>query len=465
AAVTDRTSLIAVDLADDKARTKEILHEAGIPVPLGGVAHDLGEALALFRDVGAPVAVKPFDGNKGKGITVGVKNEEELVAAYALAHERSERVIVERAVAGRDYRVLVVAGKMVAASERRPCAVVGDGERTVAQLIEALNDDPLRGEDHELPLTKVKVDEALLARLERAGLSLEHVPAPGEEVVLRSSASLSLGAAATDVTDQVHPVTQRQCERAASLIGLDVCGIDLVTSDISQPLDGGILELNASPGLRMHVAPSEGQARDVGGHIVDTLFPPGATGRIPVCAVTGTNGKTTVTRLVGHLMAQTGERVGTTTTDGIHIGGDLVRVGDLTGAASARTVLSDPTVGVAVLETARGGIFRRGLGYDWSDVGVITNITADHLGQDGLETLEDLVWIKSLVAERVRDGGTLVLNADDPGAMQVVGRAWVDVQRLELVLFALEPGTPALAAHLQAGGRGYFVRDGWLIEG
>ncbi len=465
AAVTDRTSLIAVDLADDKARTKEILHEAGIPVPLGGVAHDLGEALALFRDVGAPVAVKPFDGNKGKGITVGVKNEEELVAAYALAHERSERVIVERAVAGRDYRVLVVAGKMVAASERRPCAVVGDGERTVAQLIEALNDDPLRGEDHELPLTKVKVDEALLARLERAGLSLEHVPAPGEEVVLRSSANLSMGATATDVTDQVHPVTQRLCERAASLIGLDVCGIDLVTSDISQPLDGGILELNASPGLRMHVAPSEGQARDVGGHIVDTLFPPGATGRIPVCAVTGTNGKTTVTRLVGHLMAQTGERVGMTTTDGIHIGGDLVRVGDLTGAASARTVLSDPTVGVAVLETARGGIFRRGLGYDWSDVGVITNITADHLGQDGLETLEDLVWIKSLVAERVRDGGTLVLNADDPGAMQVVGRAWVDVQRLELVLFALEPGTPALAAHLQAGGRGYFVRDGWLIEG
>ncbi len=464
AAVTDRTSMIAVETAADKSLTKEVLHEAGIPVPYGGVAHDLEEARALFREIGVPVAVKPFDGNKGKGIAVGVSTEEELERAYAHANERSELVIVERAVSGRDYRVLVVGGKMVAASERRPCEVVGDGSSTIEQLIDELNQDPLRGEDHELPLTKVKVDDPMLARLERNGLSLDSVPAAGERVVLRANANLSSGATAVDVTDLVHPATQRICERAASLIGLDVCGVDLVTSDISKPLDGGILELNASPGLRMHVAPSSGTPRDVGGAIVDTLFPQGVTGRIPICSVTGTNGKTTVTRLIGHLVAQTGERVGMTTTDGIQIGGDLVREGDLTGSASARTVLADPTVGAAVLETARGGIFRRGLGYDWSDVGVITNITPDHLGQDGLETLDDLVWIKSLIAERVRDGGVLVLNAEDEGAMAVARLEGVEVQRLELALFALDPNAPAMAAHLEAGGRGYFVRNGWVVE-
>lgn len=463
AAVTDRTSLIAVDTVGDKARTKSVLHEAGIPVPYGGAARTLEEALTLFRDIGRAAVVKPLDGNKGKGISLGVSTEAELEAAFAKAVARCGVVVVEEEVRGRDYRLLVVNGKLVAAAERRPCEVQGDGVSTVAELIGELNEDPLRGEDHELPLTKVKEGEAA-EYLARSGLDLNHVPAVGESVRLHANANLSSGATAVDVTDEVHPATQRICERAAALVGLDICGVDLVTSDISQLMDGGILELNASPGLRMHVAPSGGRARDVGGLIVDGIVPPGTQARVPICAVTGTNGKTTVARLLAHLMTASGQRVGMTSTDGIQIGADMVRRGDLTGAASARTVLADPTVDVAALETARGGILRRGLGYDWADVGVITNVTADHLGQDGIDTVDDLVWIKSLVAERVRDGGTLVLNADDSGSHRMAGLERVDVSRLNLVLFGLDPTTGPLAEHLLAGGKGYYVQGGWLVE-
>lgn len=464
AAVTDRTSIIAVDTVGDKARTKSVLHEAGVPVPYGGAARSLEEALELFREIGATVVVKPLDGNKGKDITLGVTSEDELKAAFEKAVSRCGVVVIEEEMKGRDYRLLVVNGRMVAASERRPSTVRGDGKRTISELIDELNEDPLRGEDHELPLTKVKKNDALREFLGRSGLNLESVPEQGESVVLTANANLSAGATAVDVTDVVHPATQRVGERAAALVGLDICGVDLVTSDISQPLDGGILELNASPGLRMHVAPSEGQPRDVGGAIVDGLFPPGTQSRIPLCAITGTNGKTTVARLVGHLAGVCGKKVGLTSTDGIQIGADLVRKGDLTGAASARSVLSDPTVEVAVLETARGGILRRGLGFDWADVGVITNVSADHLGQDGLESVEDLLWIKSLVAERVKDGGVLVLNAEDEGSLKVRDLERVDVSRLQLVLFAEDPSSAPLAAHLYGGGRGYFVRDGWIVE-
>lgn len=298
AAVTDATSLIAVDTVGDKVRTKELLHEAGVPVPRGGAAASVEEALTWFRSIGAPVVVKPLDGNKGKGISLGVADESELRSAFAKAAARCGVVVVEEELRGRDYRLLVVNGELVAASERRPCEVVGDGEATVRELIVTLNQDPLRGEDHELPLTKVKVDEELSEYLARSGLDLDHVPAEGESVRLRANANLSAGATAVDVTDLVHPATQRACERAAALVGLDICGVDLITSDIGEELDGGILELNASPGLRMHVAPSQGAPRDVGGAIVAGLFPPGSQARVPICAVTGTNGKTTVTRLV-----------------------------------------------------------------------------------------------------------------------------------------------------------------------
>lgn len=464
AAVTDQTSLIAVDTVGDKARTKAVLHEAGIPVPFGGAVRTLEEALALFAEVGSPAVVKPLDGNKGKGITLGVSSEAELERAFEKAVGRCGTVIVEEELSGRDYRVLVVNGKVVAAAERKPCVVEGDGRSSVSELIDALNDDPLRGEDHELPLTKVRKDEELTSYLRRAGVALDHVPAQGQRVRLVANANLSSGATAVDVTDQVHPATERVCVRAAALIGLDVCGVDIVTSDVAQPLDGGVLELNASPGLRMHVAPSAGQPRDVGAAILYGLVPEGTNARVPICSITGTNGKTTVTRLLGHLVGLDGRKVGMTTTDGIRIGADLVRKGDLTGAASARSVLADPTVDVAVFETARGGILRRGLGYDWSDVGVITNISADHLGQDGIESVDDLVWIKSLVAERVKDGGVLVLNAEDAGSLQVAGLDRVDAARLRTVLFGIDPDTGPLTGHVLARQTAYFIRNGWVVE-
>lgn len=464
AALTSSTSYIAVEIASDKALTKTLLREAGVPVPDGVVIDDMEGALEALRELGGPVVVKPLDGNQGKGITLDVEQPVRLLTAYQLARRHSDRVIVERQLTGRDYRVLVVGGKVVSASERRPPQVVGDGDSSVRELIEAVNAHPDRGEGHERPLTRLTVDEEVLERLGELGMSLDHVPAPGQTVVLKRAANLSVGGTAVDVTDDVHPDVKRACERAAMVVGLDVCGVDLVTSDIAAPLDGGVVEVNASPGLRMHVSPSSGRPREVGDAIVSLLYPPGAPARVPVCAVTGTNGKTTVTRLIGHLVATAGEYVGMTTTDGVYSGGEMVRPGDNTGPASARAVLSDPLVTAAVLETARGGILRRGLGYDWADVGVITNVTVDHVGQDGIRDVEDLVWIKSLVAERVRDGGTLVLNADDPESAGIADLKRVDAARLRVVYFSAAGDADRYRRHLGEGGTGYRVRDGAIVE-
>jgi cyanophycin synthetase len=464
AALTDQTSHVAVEVASDKALTKLLLREAGVPVPEGCVVDDIDGALEALLDLGGPVVVKPLDGNQGKGITVGVEQPVRLLGAYQLARRYSDRVIVERQLLGKDYRVLVIGGKVVTACERRPPQVAGDGASTVRELIEAVNRDPSRGEGHERPLTRIAVDDELVERLGEVGMSLEYVPAPGQTVVLKRAANLSVGGTAVDVTDRMHPEVRRVCERAALVVGLDVCGVDLVTSDIAAPLDGGVVEVNASPGLRMHVSPSEGTARDVGEAIVAQLFPPGVEARVPVCSVTGTNGKTTVTRLIGHVLGVAGEHVGMTTTDGVYSGGVLVRPGDNTGPASARAVLSDPLVSAAVLETARGGILRRGLGYDWSDVGVITNVTLDHVGQDGIEDVEDLVWIKSLVAERVRDGGTLVLNADDPESAGIADLDRVDAARLRVVYFSSDGDAERYRRHVAAGGLGYSVRVGLVVE-
>jgi len=464
AALTDQTSHVAVEVASDKALTKLLLREAGVPVPEGCVVDDIDGALEALLDLGGPVVVKPLDGNQGKGITVGVEQPVRLLGAYQLARRYSDRVIVERQLLGKDYRVLVIGGKVVAACERRPPQVAGDGASTVRELIEAVNRDPSRGEGHERPLTRIAVDDELVERLGEVGMSLDYVPAPGQTVVLKRAANLSVGGTAVDVTDRMHPEVRRVCERAALVVGLDVCGVDLVTSDIAAPLDGGVVEVNASPGLRMHVSPSEGTARDVGEAIVAQLFPPGVEARVPVCSVTGTNGKTTVTRLIGHVLGVAGEHVGMTTTDGVYSGGVLVRPGDNTGPASARAVLSDPLVSAAVLETARGGILRRGLGYDWSDVGVITNVTLDHVGQDGIEDVEDLVWIKSLVAERVRDGGTLVLNADDPESAGIADLDRVDAARLRVVYFSSDGDAERYRRHVAAGGLGYSVRVGLVVE-
>ncbi|HWS87328.1 MAG TPA: cyanophycin synthetase [Pyrinomonadaceae bacterium] len=464
AATSERTSAVAVELASDKDLTKLVLEQAAVPVPRGLVVSTEEGALEAFRSLGPPVVVKPLDGRQGYGVSLDLSTDEEVREAFRIARDFSSSVLVEELLVGRNYRVLVVGGELVAASERLPCHVLGDGARSLAELIEVANQDPLRGDGHEKPLTKIVVDEIVLAHLRKHGRTLKDVPAAGETVTLRDGINLSTGGVARDVTDEVHPTVRDLCVRAARAVGLDICGVDLVVPDISEEFkSGGVIELNASPGLRMHHHPSEGRPRDAGRKIVETLFPRG-DGRIPVVSVTGTNGKTTVTRMTGHVLASTGLNVGVTTTDGIWVGGRQVAKGDTTGPHSARTVLSDPTVEAAVLETARGGITRRGLGYDWSDVGVLTNIQADHFGQDGIEDLEDLVYIKSLVAERVRDGGTLVLNADDERLARLAESPRVRADLKRVVYFSLRADHVLVRKHLGAGGTAFFVRDGRVIE-
>ncbi|HEY8461347.1 MAG TPA: cyanophycin synthetase, partial [Blastocatellia bacterium] len=415
AAMTERTSAVAVDIASDKELTKILLREAGIEVPFGTLARSEDEAVAALEIVGSPAVVKPYNMSQGKGVSLNLTTAADVAQAYRVAKQYGTTVVVERQFRGRDYRALVINGKVVAASERAPAHVIGDGARTIAELIEDVNRRPERGEDHERPLTRIAIDAEMMEFMRRRRLSLHYAPRQGEVVYLRECANLSTGGTARDVTDLIHPRVAAMCERAARIIGLDVCGVDLILDDIAKPPgpDNGVIEVNAAPGLRMHLAPGEGPSRDVGAAIIDMLYPAGSTGRIPIISVTGTNGKTTITRMIAHALSQKGMTVGMATTDGVYIGGELVVEGDTTGPASAQIVLSDPSVEIAALETARGGIIRGGLGYDWSDVSVISNIRLDHVGQDGIETLDDLLYVKALVAERVRKGGTLVLNADD----------------------------------------------------
>ena len=465
--VGDATSAIAVEIAQDKAATKALLARAFVPVPKGEVVESEEQALAAYDEIGAPVVIKPFDGNQGKGVSMSVSSHDEVRAAFQRAQAQSARIIVEQMLVGNDYRILVVGGRVVAASRREPPAVTGDGTRTVRELVAIANEDPRRGEGHEKPLTAIQLDDTALVHLGTQGLDPESVPEEGRTVWLRESANLSTGGTAEDVTERVHPDVCRVCERAARVVGLDICGVDLMTPDISQPLgpSAGIVELNAGPGIRMHHHPSTGAPRDVGGAIVDLLFPGGHNGRIPLIAVTGTNGKTTVARMVAHALQMARRQVGLTTTDGVWIGGAQVAAGDMTGPQSAQVVLSDPSVDAAILETARGGIVRAGLGYDWSDVGIMTNIQLDHIGQDGIETLDDLAHIKSLVLERVREGGTLVLNADDAHVMRLMDHPRVRKLSREVRLFSAYPNHVNVRRHLAAGGTAYFPRRGWIVEG
>ncbi len=470
AAMTDRTGAVGVDIACDKQLTRHLLDDAGVPVPAGGVAASAEHARRLFEGLGAPVVVKPRHGRHGRDVHLNLITADEVAAAYT---EIGGEVVVERQLAGRDYRVLVVDGQAVAAAERIAAHVVGDGEHTVAGLIGEANADPRRGDGHTRVLTRLTVDDSVRHLLAEQGLGMDSIPLAGQTVRLRGTANLSTGGTSRDVTDRMHPDVARLCERAAAVIGLDIAGIDLRLDDIAAPLpavgepdavQAGIIEINAVPGLRMHLAPVQGRARDVGDAIVKSMFPAGSDGRIPVVAVTGTNGKTSVSRLVAHLLAGSGVKVGLATTDDVRIAGRTVLRADATGPRSAQTVLGDSGVQVAVLETARGGIVRRGLGYDWTDVGVITNITADHLGQDGLESVEDVAHVKALVAERVRDGGTLVLNADDPWVRSLVERPRVRADRKRIVWFGTDPANPTMVAHLARGGCGYLVEDGWLVQ-
>jgi len=469
AAMTDGTSAVGVEIAGDKDLTKSLLDRASIPVPRGHIVRTPDEAVSAAEELGGKVVVKPLDGRQGKGVSLNLSTPVEVMFAFEVAKEFSREVLVEEQFEGRNYRVLVVDGRIAAASERVPCSVRGDGVHTVGELIELENKNPLRGDGHEKPLTRIRRDDPiLLAFMRKEGWSMEDVPENGETVMLCAGINLSTGGTARDVTDEIHPDVARLCARAAGVLGMDICGVDLVLEDITRPMRenprGGVIELNAAPGLRMHQFPTEGEPRDVGAEIVRMLYPEGSTGRIPVISITGTNGKTTVTRMIDHALSEAGVVTGMTTTDGIWVGGELVTEGDTTGPISARTVLSDRDVEAAVLETARGGIVRRGLGYDWSDIGVLTNVGPDHIGQDGIESVEDIVHIKSLVAERVREGGTLVLNADDEHLRRLTERRRVREPRRRLVYFSLQADNPFLRAHREAGGAAFFARDGRIYE-
>lgn len=467
ASITDQTSLIAADIVKDKDMTKKILADAGIPTPRSEVIYSEAELTHIFETLYAPIVIKPLDGNHGNGVSLNINTPEEALEAFKVAREYGDAVLVEEMCVGTDHRVLVINYELVAVAERKPAHVVGDGVNTVDQLIQIVNEDPRRGEGHENILTKIKVDNFVVSCLKRQGMTVESVPAAGQVTWLRETANISTGGTAADVTDVVHPEIKTLCERIARIVGLDICGIDLIHHDIRQPLNraSGVIEVNAGPGLRMHQAPSSGKARDVGGAIMDMLYPVGTPSRIPILAVTGTNGKTTVTRLLAHVIESRANKiVGMTTSDGVHINGRLVMKGDTTGPVSAKTVLSDSSVEVAVLESARGGLMRGGLAYDWADVGIITNIRPDHIGQDGIEDIEDLVKVKSLIAERVRHGGTVVLNADDFETSRLMEIPRLQKPEKKVVYYSLDENNELINKHRATGGTVFFLSSGWLVE-
>lgn len=461
ATITSKTSTLATDLACDKYLTNKILAEHNIPVPRGQVAEHAGQAVRIWQDMNRPVAIKPMCGNQGKGVTININTAAEIERAFSAARQHQAKVLVEEYIDGRQYRLCVVNGRLIAASERLPACVTGDGVHTVAELVEFVNLDPRRGQGHKSPLSKIVIDTVAVTVLAKQQLSPLSVPAAGKVVCIRENANLSTGGTAVDVTALVHPGNRKLAERVACLIGLDVAGIDLVVPDISIPIVtgyGAVIEVNAAPGIRMHHYPMEGQPRDVAGEIVSYLFPEQDKGRIPITAVTGTNGKTTTVRMINHIWTIAGYKTGMTTTDGIYIEGQCIEEGDTTGPLSAKKVLLDPNVEAAVLEVARGGLLRGGLAFDECDIGIITNITEDHLGQDGIETLEDLAFVKSLVVEHVRQDGYSLLNADDPYVVSLTPYAKGDV-----VYFSVQADNIVVRRHLGAGGKAFFVKDGVML--
>ena len=462
AAETDGTSAIAESIAQDKELTRCLLAEAGIPVAQGKPVVSADEAWQVARELGLPVVVKPQYGNQGRGVSIGLTTEEEVHQAYATAAADGAAVVVECCLQGDDYRLLVVGGNLVAVARRCPPVVVGDGATTVRGLVARLNADPRRCPDHAGSLSPVPLDPVTMALLAEQGLTADTVPESGQRVLLRRNANLSTGGTAEDVTDQVHPEIARLAIEAAQIVGLDIAGIDLMATRIDQPLadqQGGVVEVNACPGLRMHLEPTAGQARDVGAAIVDMLFPAPTDGRVPVAAVTGTNGKTTVTRLLSHLAATGGATVGMACTEGVWVGDRQIDTGDCSGPGSARRVLAHPAVTTAVLETARGGILREGCGFDACDVAVVTNIASgDHLGLHEIDTPEQLAWVKGAIVAAVRSSGTAVLNAADPLVVEM--KKWC---RGRVVYFAIDPEHRVLREHLADGGLAATIREGWVV--
>lgn len=461
ATLSNKTGILAVELACDKEGTKQILRDSGVPVPRGTTIRSPKYLEDAIAEVGGfPIVIKPLNGNHGRGITIDVRTIKEAIDAFDMAQEVSEEVIIERFHTGRDHRVLVINGKFVAVAERVPANVTGDGVSTISQLIEITNQDPRRGDGHDNVLTRIEIDRTSLDILARQGFTLESVPPKGQVCYLKATANLSTGGVSVDRTDEIHPENVWLAERVARIIGLDIAGIDVVTEDISLPVretDGAIVEVNAAPGFRMHTAPSIGTPRNVAAPVIEMLFPAGSPTRVPIVAITGTNGKTTTTRLIAHIFKQTGKRIGYTTTDGIYIGECLVEKGDTTGPYSAQVILRDPTVEVAVLETARGGILRSGLGFDGCNVGVVMNVEADHLGIGDIDTIDDLARLKSVVVRTALPSGYAVLNADDP---LVVAMA-KEVQA-KVAYFSMNPDNPLIASHIAQGGLAAIYEEGYL---
>ncbi|MCI4441104.1 cyanophycin synthetase [Tibeticola sp.] len=461
AAEVDSTSAVAESIAQDKDLCKRLMSAAGVPVPEGYPVESLEEAWVVAQKIGLPVVVKPQDGNQGKGVTVNVTTREHLEIAYRAAEEHGT-VMVEKFLSGSDYRLLVVGNRLVAAARRDPPQVVGDGQHTVAELVEQVNADPRRGEGHATSLTRIRLDEIAKARLALQGLTPESIPEKGRRVILRNNANLSTGGTATDVTDDVHPAVAERAVTAARMVGLDICGVDVVCESVVKPLEaqgGGIVEVNAAPGLRMHLTPSFGHGRAVGEAIVDFLYPPGENGRIPVVAVTGTNGKTTTARLIAHLFKASGLCVGMTNTDGVYVDGRQIDSGDCSGPKSARNVLMHPDVEAAVFETARGGLLREGLGFDLCRVAVVTNIgSGDHLGLNYISTVEDLAVLKRVIVQNVEPGGYAVLNATDPNVARMAAASPAPV-----IFFSLDRNHPVLATHRAQGLRCVYVDDGSIV--
>jgi cyanophycin synthetase len=463
ATTCDTTSIIAADIAQNKDLTKRMLQGIGLAVPQGSVAADLEQAVGAARQTGFPVILKPLAGNQGRGISPRLDDEESVRAAWARSSDEYPEMVVERHVDGRDHRVLVVNRKVVAVAERVAAHVVGDGRQNVRELIDEANRDPRRGRGHGNVLTRIPADDATSEFLGQRGMTLDSVPGAGERVFLRPTANLSTGGTSIDRTDEIHPDNVTACEMAAGVVGLDIAGLDVLTPDISRPFhENGavIIEINAGPGIRMHTHPAEGKPRNVAGAILEMLYPEGTRATIPVIAVTGTNGKTTTTRLIAHLFRATGRTVGYTTTDGVYLQNRLVVQGDMTGPFAANVVLSNPAVDVAVLETARGGVLRSGLGFEECDVGVVLNVAEDHLGLGGIHTKEELAQVKSVVPAVVRRRGHAVLNADDPLVYAMAERTRGDV-----VLFSVQPGrnNPQVERHVEEGGTAATIDDDTFV--
>jgi cyanophycin synthetase len=450
ATIASTTSSIAVEIACDKEETKNLLEASEIPVPRGRIVYNEEDLQNTIHKIGYPIVTKPVNGNHGKGATTNIRNWEDAVAGLKAAKVYGRAVICEKYITGRDFRVLVINYKFVAAALRTPAAVTGDGKHTVQELIDIVNMDPRRGYGHEKVLTAIKIDDFTMDMLAKKGYTLDTVIADKEELWLKPTANLSTGGTATDVTDYVHPSNVFMCERIARIIGLNICGIDIMADDLSVPIKengGSVLEVNAAPGFRMHLDPTDGLPRNVAEPVIDMLYPPGSSARIPIIAVSGTNGKTTTTRLIAHIVKQLGYKVGYTTTDGVYIQNQLMMQGDCTGPVSAEFVLRDPTVDYAVLECARGGILRAGLGFHNCDVAVVTNVAADHLGLGGIDTLEKLAKVKAVAAHTVFPKGYAILNADD----DLVYNMHKDLE-CKIAYFSLHEDNTRIKKHCAKGG-------------